>query len=466
MNDPTVLGLYMQLFMFQQDSTRNEFVFCSPNHFIQYTLHSLARMLGLEYEYSLRPSQVRISRPPHTRDSDAGRLRDIQSQGTFHSTSAPERAGIQITQSTSPISKNLETTQIHPGEKASVRVALKDPFDKEPVDLEWDSKWDSKWDSYLTEESILDPRLPNGIRGNDFTSVIGNISPAVPFLNQNYLEVSAQSQTATGKHTPEGSTDSWPSSLEHEVSTSLRGGTTAVPVSADIQFIFEPTPTSGKSNPRGRQGPLNSSALTQSRAVKVQGGACWKCRILRKKVRFKLICSWGRKIKYMKCDTHEPCHECRKGDAGSVWRAIGCRRGTLGCEMRRMRICPRYETCTNLRPFPPNPKVEDQLLALSGICRPFTEFTQSSQSHRSGNSSAGPNQFPLESLNECLSTVLRHFQGKDLLPPSFRISYAPSSLLDFPTLSIFVVKIYKTFEYVRITSLAYPIDANIVNRVS
>jgi hypothetical protein len=292
-NDLTMLGLYTQIFMFQQDSTREEFVFCSPNHFIQDTLHSLARMLGLEYEHSLRPSQVRISRPPHTPDSEPGRFGDIQSQGAFYSTSAPERAGIQIAQSTSPISRNLDTTQIHPNEKASMGVALMDLLDKVPVDLEWDSKWNP----YLTEENILDSHLPNGITCNDFSSIAEKIPTADSLSDQSYLEVRARSQTTNEKHTPKGSMDSWPSSIEHEVSTfASRGSTTAGPVSTDIQFIFEPTPTSGKSNPRGRRGPLNSSALTESRAVKARGGACWKCRILRKKVCFKLTCSWDEKL--------------------------------------------------------------------------------------------------------------------------------------------------------------------------
>jgi len=40
----------------------------------------------------------------------------------------------------------------------------------------------------------------------------------------------------------------------------------------------------GKNNSLGRQGPLNESTLANSKAVKAIG-ACWKCKVLRKKVK-------------------------------------------------------------------------------------------------------------------------------------------------------------------------------------
>lgn len=290
MNDPAVLGLYTQLFMFQQDTKRQEFVFCSPDYFMQDILHSLARTLGLEYEHSLRPPQVRISRPFHTRYLEPGRLGNTQSQDTFHPTSGSNRTGMQIAQSISSIPGNLEATEVHPNENVSMGLDLMDTLGKAPGDL----VSVSEWNPYFTEEKTLTSPLTNGILCSDFSSMAENIPTAVPFPNQNLLEVNSKGQTASGENTPECPTDSWPSGIEHGIPRSASGGsTTAAPVSTDIQFIFEPTPTSGKSNHRGRRGPLSSSALTGSRAVKAQGGACWKCRILRKKVRTNFTCSLG-----------------------------------------------------------------------------------------------------------------------------------------------------------------------------
>jgi hypothetical protein len=140
MNEPTVLGLYTQLFMSQQDSTKKEFVFCSPDHFIQGPLHSLARKLGLEYEHSLRPSQVRISKPPHASYSELGRLGYIKSQGTFYSSSASERTGMQVAQSKSPVTGSFEATKLRPNENAFLGVASVGLLEKATMDLERDSR--------------------------------------------------------------------------------------------------------------------------------------------------------------------------------------------------------------------------------------------------------------------------------------------------------------------------------------
>ena len=63
MNDPIVLDLYRQLVIFQDNLTTPDIIFRAVDHLKQDTLHALARRLGLEYEYSLRQRQVRISRP-------------------------------------------------------------------------------------------------------------------------------------------------------------------------------------------------------------------------------------------------------------------------------------------------------------------------------------------------------------------------------------------------------------------
>jgi hypothetical protein len=62
MNDPIVLDFYRQLVIFQDNPTTPDIIFAAVDHLKQDILHSLARRLGLEYEYSLHQRQVRISR--------------------------------------------------------------------------------------------------------------------------------------------------------------------------------------------------------------------------------------------------------------------------------------------------------------------------------------------------------------------------------------------------------------------
>jgi len=78
MNDPLVLNLYTQLVKFQQDIFREHITFDDPNRSLQNLLHSLARQLDLEYEYSLSFTRVKISKasPMETMDDLVSEERD------------------------------------------------------------------------------------------------------------------------------------------------------------------------------------------------------------------------------------------------------------------------------------------------------------------------------------------------------------------------------------------------------
>ncbi|KAI1631387.1 hypothetical protein F4809DRAFT_632552 [Biscogniauxia mediterranea] len=70
---------------------------------------------------------------------------------------------------------------------------------------------------------------------------------------------------------------------------------------------------------RALRGPWNGL----SRTLKVIG-ACWRCKILRKK-----------------CDPNEPCKACPKAENKSRWQSIGCRRGTLLDHSPEICLCPK-----------------------------------------------------------------------------------------------------------------------------
>ncbi|KAI1383864.1 uncharacterized protein F4822DRAFT_53714 [Hypoxylon trugodes] len=70
--------------------------------------------------------------------------------------------------------------------------------------------------------------------------------------------------------------------------------------------------------------PRRNSWTGLSRTLK-EVGACWRCKILRKK-----------------CDPEQPCKACpRSGINNSRWQAIGCKRGTLLDHMRDVTLCPK-----------------------------------------------------------------------------------------------------------------------------
>ncbi|TGO49828.1 hypothetical protein BCON_0199g00200 [Botryotinia convoluta] len=76
----------------------------------------------------------------------------------------------------------------------------------------------------------------------------------------------------------------------------------------------------------GRSGPLTSFARIGMKAIKMIGGACWRCRILGKK-----------------CTEENPCDTCpKRNKAGkTAWTQIGCKRGTLSEEMESIDLCPK-----------------------------------------------------------------------------------------------------------------------------
>ncbi|KAF7860494.1 uncharacterized protein EAF02_010728 [Botrytis sinoallii] len=75
-----------------------------------------------------------------------------------------------------------------------------------------------------------------------------------------------------------------------------------------------------------RKRPLTSWARIGMKAIKMIGGACWRCRILGKSVQKRI-----------------PCDTCpKRSKAGkTAWTQIGCKRGTLSEEMESIDLCPK-----------------------------------------------------------------------------------------------------------------------------
>ncbi|KAK4244262.1 hypothetical protein C7999DRAFT_17459 [Corynascus novoguineensis] len=80
----------------------------------------------------------------------------------------------------------------------------------------------------------------------------------------------------------------------------------------------------------GRRGPLTENGRRDMRALEAAGGACWRCKVLRRK-----------------CDPGSPCRCCLQsvpmphlGEDAPLWPLIGCRRGPLRNSMQHQLLCP------------------------------------------------------------------------------------------------------------------------------
>ncbi|KAK3336308.1 hypothetical protein B0T19DRAFT_447441 [Cercophora scortea] len=81
----------------------------------------------------------------------------------------------------------------------------------------------------------------------------------------------------------------------------------------------------------GRRGPLTEDGRRDMRALEEVNGACWRCKVLRRK-----------------CDPGTPCRCCLQsiptphvGDDAPLWPLIGCRRGPIRLSMTVQLLCPK-----------------------------------------------------------------------------------------------------------------------------
>ncbi|CAM1510055.1 Fc.00g003900.m01.CDS01 [Cosmosporella sp. VM-42] len=84
--------------------------------------------------------------------------------------------------------------------------------------------------------------------------------------------------------------------------------------------VAEANVSVGNGSSRNRS-PL-MSALSAEIVTLREVGACWRCKILRKK-----------------CDLENPCKACPKPDLRSLWQVVGCRRGTIIEQVRPILLC-------------------------------------------------------------------------------------------------------------------------------
>jgi hypothetical protein len=240
MNDPETLAVYTQLVVFRGDGSMSELIIRDPDHPKQNILCNFAHSLDLEYEYDLNLKKARISRGPQI-DHDSN-LTDSSPPKFVFPSPVINQPSYYINTS---VHDSLER-EVDSGEVTLRPISLVQPMDT-ASNRESDTTWMDEWLNYDRR-----PVLSSDVR-NDAASIKSFSS--------------------------KGSTSGSASSSIHS-SRSIRSFSSSRSV-----FSSSFKSGSGASSSSGRRGPLSNAARAAAKAVKFVR-ACWRCRILRKKVRY------------------------------------------------------------------------------------------------------------------------------------------------------------------------------------
>ena len=101
----------------------------------------------------------------------------------------------------------------------------------------------------------------------------------------------------------------------------------------------------------GRRGPLTENGRRDMRALEAAGGACWRCKVLRRKVSYTFFSPFddrcAQRANTPQCDPGSPCRCCLQsvpmphlGEDAPLWPLIGCRRGPLRESISPQLLCP------------------------------------------------------------------------------------------------------------------------------
>lgn len=307
MNSPFVLDLYTQLVKFQQDTNQPEIIFDGPDHVLQDLLHALARKLGLEFEYSLRYRRVCISKTSlFTKDLSVSARRDGLPEVPLVYEFSGNLELPSLEQMFVPDEMNFHMSDIFPGDFDFAGQSAFQPG------LE-------VFDTSFVESSSRD--------GQDVATECLAVESVGGFIPFDMKDLCAEDGSASKSYTTvdplsiTGDPRMWQQVpiFQHEDNinfcfSSHERVKQKAQISQNYTFIQD-------SDSPSRLRTVDSAS---SNAVKAIGGACWKCKVLRKK-----------------CDTQTTCQGCVKGEKGSTWQELGCRRGSIETQFSSPYSCPK-----------------------------------------------------------------------------------------------------------------------------
>ncbi len=258
---------------------QNEVKFMNSNHYMQYTLHGLARKLELEYEYSLLSRQVTISHSLPTKPTESESSPECH-KSSFQGIEEPLSPGLDQNQKEfDPWTADMNLDGYLPNLNTNPFVGI-------------DLPQAADYPTSMCHEPVRTTPLEfldwgetevNGILGVDPSLMITSHDiPSVALSHESHL---SKPKSPTPKPILKAH-DLPPSSQPAE--TSSDPGTEEErqkSLPAPREYVFESFFGSSKEGliSPGRRGPLNDIAREKSLAVK-NLGSCWKCRFLRKGV--------------------------------------------------------------------------------------------------------------------------------------------------------------------------------------
>ncbi|RFU29939.1 hypothetical protein B7463_g6384, partial [Scytalidium lignicola] len=283
MNDPIILGLYSELLLFSKHRPYQEMNFTGCDSSKQRNLLALALKLGLQYSFNQSSLTVTISQP--------GSIQDL-GPTTFPATSSDL------------VYNKYDTFKRRDG--SSSRPATAQSIDQHDLNSR----------NYL-------PALPQ-LTTTPFTANPSFTSYAETYkINSDGPPIYSHHRTSSA-HSADSRRGR--SKIRTKLFSPRRSAEQRERSSSFAEFIFDSQMDNASRNisqSPGRRGPLDKMSCAGMKALKIIG-ACWRCKILRKK-----------------CNPEHPCKACPKAESKSLWHGVGCRRGGLSSEIDPVVLCPK-----------------------------------------------------------------------------------------------------------------------------
>jgi hypothetical protein len=269
MNDPIVLDLYRRLCVFEANPSENEVLFSDPDRGKQWVLCSLAHDLKLQYEYRLDERQAKVSKPRQAYSVDI----------------EMNMGEMQMNQ------WMIEDLLSRLGDSALGGAEVRNPA--------------ASFDSLHFEEftaplpvTRADEASSEAVRYNSFSNTPGKdvSDPGVfyhSFSEEGYHEplttcppsINRFTTSSTGRFASHSDRDQSQKLSSRKSSADIASKLSSKGLGFNSQLSTAATQVSASP---GRRGPLSEEAIEKSKAIRDNGGACWRCRIFHKSVRYSL----------------------------------------------------------------------------------------------------------------------------------------------------------------------------------
>jgi hypothetical protein len=318
LNDPGTLDLYTKCVRLQENPDKSLLSIIGLSRKQQGILCQIAHHLNLDYEYQRNNFEARVSK-------------ESENVEGFPVLPLPENI-----QDPQPTESTIQADFLQLFDQSLPQTSSVFDFPVSQMEGPFESPWDTAnnsaeitWSNFQAAMNLPSPpchAYPASSRDNSIHSAASSIQSASSFRGRSKIQ-KLFSRTSSTSQNSKGSF------RDRLYDWNIR----------DSSKPVSPSP--------GRHGRLTEGARAAMRALR-EVGACWKCRIVRKKVSLPVMQGNYDDTHPIKCDPSSPCKGCQSGKKTS-WQAVGCRRGDLEAEMRPVQLCTSSES--------KNPTIEQQV---------------------------------------------------------------------------------------------------------